>query len=355
MSVGSTAAVAPRVLVNGDGWRAMLLAGLAVAAVVSTLLTVGVGAVAIPARIVLGIVRQAAWPDGTAPAWSMGQQHIILDLRIPRAILAALVGAGLGLVGSVLQGITRNPLADPYLFGVSSGASVGAVSVILYTGSVLGVLTLPLAAFAGALLSMAIVFMLAREGGGFNTERLVLTGVAVHFVFTAVTNVLIYNANDRGADAALFWMLGSFGNARWNVLAAPAVALAAGGAWILHRARALDALSLGDEGAHTLGVRVKALRLEMFVAAALMTGVFVSTSGAIGFVGLIIPHVARWAVGAQMRWSLPTAAGFGTIFTVWVDAASRWALAPKELPFSVMTAAVGGVVFTIILRRRRTG
>ena len=339
---------------DGDAWRVALLAGLAVAALVSTVLTVGLGAVAIPPGTVLGIVREAVAPTGAAHAWSMGQQHIILDLRIPRAILAALVGAGLGLVGSVLQGITRNPLADPYLFGVSSGAAVGAVSVILYTGSVLGVLTLPLAAFAGALLAMAAVFLLAREGGGFSTERLVLTGVAVHFVFSACTNMLIYNANDRGADAALFWMLGSFGNARWNVLAAPAVALVAGGAWILYRARALDALSLGDEGAHTLGVRVKALRLEMFVASALMTGIFVSTSGTIGFVGLIVPHVARWAVGAQMRWSLPTAAGFGAVFTVWVDAASRYALAPKELPFSVMTAAVGGVFFTAILRRRRT-
>jgi iron complex transport system permease protein len=351
--MGATTIEAARA--GGDAWRVVLLAGLGVAALVSTVMTVGLGAVAIAPSEVLGIVREAVAPTGVAHSWSMGQQHIILDLRIPRAILAALVGAGLGLVGSVLQGITRNPLADPYLFGVSSGAAVGAVSVILYTGSVLGVLTLPLAAFAGALLAMTAVFLLAREGGGFSTERLVLTGVAVHFVFSACTNMLIYNANDRGADAALFWMLGSFGNARWNVLAAPAVALVVGGAWILHRARALDALSLGDEGAHTLGVRVKALRMEMFVASALMTGVFVSTSGAIGFVGLIVPHVARWAVGAQMRWSLPTAAGFGAIFTVWVDAASRWALAPKELPFSVMTAAVGGAFFMVILRRRHVG
>ncbi len=335
------------------GWRITLLAGLGVATLLSTIATVGVGAVSIPAASVLGIVRDAISPTGAAHPWSMGQQHIILDLRIPRAILAALVGAGLGLVGSVLQGITRNPLADPYLFGVSAGASVGAVSVILYTGAVLGVLTLPLAAFAGALVSMAIVFLLAQQGGGFTTERLVLTGVAVHFVFTAVTNLLIYNANDRGADAALFWMLGSFGNARWDVLAPPALALLGGGAWVLHRARELDALSLGDEGAHTLGVSVKRLRLEMFVASALMTGVFVSTSGAVGFVGLIIPHCARWTVGAQMRWSLPTAAGFGAVFTVWIDAASRTVMAPKELPFSVMTAAVGGAFFIIILRRRR--
>ncbi len=342
-----------RLRTGAVAWRVVLLVGLGLAVVVSTVLTVGVGAVAIPAASVLGIVGDAVFPSGAVHPWSIGQQHIILDLRIPRAILAALVGAGLGLVGSVLQGITRNPLADPYLFGVSAGAAVGAVSVILYTGSVLGVLTLPLAAFAGALVSMALVFVLAQQGGGFTTERLVLTGVAVHFVFSAVTNLLIYNANDRGADAALFWMLGSFGNARWNVLAAPALALLGGGTWVLHRARALDALSLGDEGAHTLGVSVTALRLEMFIASALMTGVFVSTSGAVGFVGLMVPHCARWAVGAQMRWSLPTAAGFGAVFTVWVDAASRVAMAPKELPFSVMTAAIGGAFFLVILRRRR--
>jgi len=329
-----------------------MLVVLGVAVLVSTVMTVGVGAVSIPARTVIDIVADALLPGGVR-TWSMGQQHIILDLRIPRAILAAVVGAGLGMVGSVLQGITRNPLADPYLFGVSSGAAVGAVTVILYTGSVLGALTLPLAAFAGALASTALVFVLARDSCGFSTERLVLTGVAIHFVLSALTNILIYNANDRGADAALFWMLGSFGNARWNMLLPPVVALFAGGVWIMVRARALDALSLGDEGAHTLGIQVHALRLEMFVASALMTGVFVATSGAVGFIGLIIPHCARWAVGAQMRWSIPIAAGIGGLFTVWVDAAARFAFAPKELPFSVMTAAVGGVFFVAVLRRRR--
>ena len=339
--------------IRADRLRVALLAGLGAAVLVSTALTVGVGAVPIPARTSLAIVADALAPGGER-TWSLGQQHIVWDLRVPRAILAATVGAGLGLVGAVLQAITRNPLADPYLFGVSSGAAVGAVAVILYTGSVLGALTLPLAAFAGALASMALVFLLARQGGGLSTERLVLTGVAVHFVFSAAANVLIFNANDRGADAALFWMLGSFGNARWTVLLPPVLALLGGGAWMLRRARALDALSLGDEGAHTLGVRVGALRLEMFVASALMTGVFVSTSGAVGFVGLVVPHVARWAVGAQVRWTLPAAAGMGACFTVWVDAASRWALAPKELPFSVMTAAVGGAFFLVVLRQRRS-
>ena len=332
---------------------APLLIGLGVVALVSTIATVGIGAVSIPPSTVVDIIREALAPTGEAPTWTIGQQRIILDLRIPRAILAAIVGAGLGVVGTVLQSITRNPLADPYLFGVSSGASVGAVTVILYTGSFLGLLTLPLAAFAGALASMLLVFVLARETGGFGVERLVLTGVAVHFVLMALTNVLIFNANDRGADAALFWMLGGFGNARWNIILPPIVALILGLAWVMRRARLLDALTLGDEGAHTLGVAVKRLRFEMFVCSALMTGVLVSTSGSVGFIGLIIPHIARWLVGAECRRSVPVAAMLGAIFAVWVDAIARFILAPKELPLGVMTAAIGGLFFVFALKRRR--
>jgi iron complex transport system permease protein len=349
----ATAAMAARAGRDARLPLGRLLVGLALVAAVSTVVTVGIGAVQIPPSTVVAIIREAVSPTGGPPTWTMGQQRIVLDLRIPRAILAALVGAGLGVVGSVLQSITRNPLADPYLFGVSSGASVGAVTVILYTGSFLGLLTLPLAAFTGALASMLLVFALAREVGGFGVERLVLTGVAVHFVLMALTNVLIFNANDRGADAALFWMLGGFGNARWNILLPPALALALGSAWVLRRARLLDALTLGDEGAHTLGVAVKRLRFEMFVCSALMTGVFVSTSGSVGFIGLVIPHVARWLVGAECRRSVPVAAMLGAIFAVWVDATARFVLAPKELPLGVMTAAVGGLFFVVVLKRRR--
>ena len=197
----------------GSAWPALLLVVLALATVISTVLTIGIGAVAIPASTTIAIIQHALAPSVEPGTWTMGQQHIILDLRIPRAIMGAMVGARLSVVGAVLQSITRNPLADPYLFGISSGASIGAVAVILYTGSFLGVLTLPAMAFVGALFSTALVFTFAREVGGFATERLVLTGVAVHFVLMAMTNVLIFNAADRGADAALFWMLGSFGNA----------------------------------------------------------------------------------------------------------------------------------------------
>lgn len=325
---------------------------LFVVALVSTTVAIGVGAVEILPGTVVKIIREALSPSGADRTWTLGQQNIVLELRIPRAILGAVVGAGLGVVGAVLQSITRNPLADPYLFGVSSGAAVGAVAVILYTGSMVGILTLPLAAFAGALVSMLLVSAVAFYLGGFTTERLVLTGVAVHFVLMAATNLLIFNASDRGAESALFWMLGSFGNARWNVLAAPVVALVAGTVWVLWRSRGLDALSIGDEGAHTLGINVRGLRLEMFIATALMTGVFVSTSGAVGFIGLIIPHCARWVVGARIGRCVPIAAGMGAIFAVWVDAGARWLLAPKELPLGVMTAAVGGLFLIVVLKRQ---
>jgi iron complex transport system permease protein len=336
----------------GDGRFVALVALLLVVALASVIVAVGVGAVDIAPRTVIAIIREALLPVDGEPTWTSGQQHIVMDLRIPRAILGATAGAGLAVIGLVLQAITRNPLADPYLFGVSSGAAVGAVIVILYTGSLVGLLTLPLAAFAGALAAMILVFLLALAPGGASTERLVLTGVAVHFVLMAIVNFLIFNASDRGAEAALFWMLGSFGNARWNLLLPPIITLVIGCAWVLYRARSLDALSIGDETAHTLGISVQALRLEMFVVTALMTGVFVSASGAVGFIGLVVPHCARWIVGARIRRCMPVAIGIGAIFTVWVDAAARYLLAPKELPLGVMTAAVGGLFLVVALKRR---
>ena len=294
----------------------------------------------------------AAVPTAVTPDWSIGQARIILGLRLPRVLLGAIVGAGLGVAGSALQAITRNPLADPYLFGVSSGASVGAVLVILYTGPLLGVLTLPLLAFLGALTATVLVLVLARDQRGTTVERLVLTGVAVHFMLMAVTNGLILSASDRGADSALFWMLGSFAQARWSLLPAPLVALVIGTGWVLSRSEALDALSLGDEGAHTLGVSVSALRLQMLVATSALTGILVAVSGAVGFVGLIMPHSARRIVGARMRGVVPVAALLGAIFAVWVDAGTRTLFAPRELPLGVAMAAIGGVFFLFIIRRR---
>ncbi len=151
--------------------------------------------------------------------------------------------------------------------------------------------------------------------------------------------------------SAIFWMLDGIGNTRWHLLPAPLIAVTLGLAWIYLRASALDALLLGEEGAHTLGIAVKGLRLEMFIAASVVAGVLVSGSGAIGFIGLMIPHIARWSAGAQMRVVVPVAALFGAIFTIWVDAAARTLLAPMELPLGVLTAAFGGIFFLVLMRR----
>jgi len=331
-----------------------LLPVLAAGVILSVVISIGLGSVYVPPLTVIAIAWNELFPAASEPAWTMGQYHIVIDLRIPRAILGAFLGAGLAVTGAVLQNITRNPLADPYLFGVSSGASFGAVIVILYTGAVIGIATLPLAAFIGALLAMLLVYLLAREVGGFSTERLVLTGLAVYFVLMAATNGLIFASGNRGAESAIFWMLGGLGNTRWHLLPAPLIAVVIGIAWLLWRARALDALSLGDEAAHTLGIAVRRLRFEMFLATSLIAGVLVSASGAVGFIGLIIPHCARWIAGAEMRRTIPVAALIGAIFTVWVDAAARIILAPLELPLGVATAAIGGLFFMILLRRRET-
>ena len=274
-------------------------------------------------------------------------------MRLPRVLLGALAGAGLAAVGAVLQVVTRNPLADPYLFGVSAGASVGAVSVILFAGVVAGTLSLPAAAFLGALAAMLIVFAAARgRDGSVTSERLVLTGVAVAFILHAVTNALIVATADRSADAALFWMMGGFGTARWSVLPAPALLTLCGLGWLWLRAETVNTLALGDDAARSLGTDPQRLRLELFVVTALMTGALVSACGGIGFVGLVLPHIARLLVGGHLRTLLPVAALGGALLLLWVDVAARTLFAPREIPVGVATALVGGAFFLWLMRRR---
>ena len=333
--------------------QTLVLGVLAVTLIVSMVLCIGIGPVRIAPQTVLSIVREAIAPSGTPQSWTMGQMFIVIDVRVPRIVLGAIVGAGLAIVGAVLQPLTRNPLADPYLFGISSGASVGAVAVILFlTGSSIA-FALPLAAFAGAMAAMGLVFMLGRDARGFSPERLILTGVATHFILMAITNALVLSAPDGGADSVLFWMLGGFANARWAMLLPVASVLIIGLVWVMLRGGALDALSLGDEGAHTLGVPVHRIRLEMFLATALITGAMVSTSGSVGFIGLVVPHVTRWLTGARTVRVVPVAALIGAIFAIWADVAARTLFAPRELPLGVMTAAMGGLFFLFILRRRQ--
>ncbi|QCI68281.1 FecCD family ABC transporter permease [Phreatobacter stygius] len=326
---------------------------LAALLVTSCIAAVAFGAVAIPIRTVAGIVADELGLGRVASGWSRAERNIVWELRLPRVLLGATAGAGLAVIGAVLQVLTRNSLADPYLFGVSAGAAVGAVLVILYIGPFAGALGLPIAAFAGAFAAMVLVFAAARGGGAPTSERLVLTGVAVAFILHAVTNALIVGAADRGAEAALFWMMGGLGNARWATVPVPAIVTLAGTAWLCLRAGTINALAFGDDTARSLGIDPVRLRIEVFVVASLMTGAIVAASGGIGFVGLVLPHLVRLFVGGDLRRLLPLSALAGGLFLVWVDVLARTAFAPREIPLGVVTSLCGGVFFLWLMRRRR--
>ena len=330
----------------------LLLLGLAVLLALSCVLSLVFGAAQVPLERVLAILARQLFGIEPAVAVSVGQDSIVWQLRAPRVLLGALVGAGLALVGTALQAVTRNPLADPHLLGVSSGAAFGAVLVVLYLGEFAGMLSLPLAAFVGAMASMLLVLAIASRGGRLHSERLLLAGVAVSFVMMAASNLLLYLGNPHAASSVLFWMLGGLGLARWELLWLPALCLLLALVVLLGLGRALNALMAGEQSAVSLGLEPRRVRLLVFVVASLLTGVLVSLSGAIGFVGLMLPHVARFLVGAEHRRVLPVAALLGALFLVWVDVAARTWLAPQDLPIGIVTAAIGGAFFVALLRRR---
>lgn len=323
----------------------------ATALVALLLLSVVYGSTDIPlSEVFVAIVTGLGFGDA-APE----QMHrIIFDLRLPRALFAALIGAGLGLVGVVLQTTTRNDLADPFLFGLSSGAAAGAVLVITVTGDVLGMWTLPLAAFCGGLVASGIVLILVRTLQSSAPEKLILAGLAVSFLFAAITNYLIFSGDSRAAHSVIFWMLGGLGLARWETLPLVAAGLALIVFYSTWRSRWLDALLAGDVTAASLGVPVGPLRTRMFLISALTTAAFVSVSGVIGFVGLMVPHIARGLVGPLHQHLLPMAALIGAILLTASDIASRILLAPQELPIGIVTTSVGsGFVFLLLLGTSR--
>ena len=330
----------------------LLLLVLALLLLLSCAVSLAFGSAQVPLERVLAILGRHLFGIQPEQAISVGQGSIVWQLRAPRVLLGALVGAGLALVGTVLQAVTRNPLADPHLLGVSSGAAFGAVVVVLYLGEFAGVLSLPLAAFVGALASMLLVLLIANRGGRLHSDRLLLAGVAVSFVMMAASNLLLYLGNPHAASSVLFWMLGGLGLARWELLWLPTLCLVLALLVLLGLARALNGLMAGEQSAVSLGLEPRRVRLLVFVVASLLTGVLVSLSGAIGFVGLMLPHVARFLVGAEHRRVLPVAALLGALFLVWVDVAARTWLAPQDLPIGIVTAAIGGVFFVALLRRR---
>ncbi|MEV5884725.1 iron ABC transporter permease [Streptomyces sp. NPDC052020] len=316
-----------------------------------------IGSVHVPPGQVWGIVTHALGAGWAEPDWPRARETIVLDVRAPRVLLGAVTGAGLAVVGTTLQALLRNPLAEPYLLGVSSGASLGAVAVIVFGVTVFGPVSLPVAAFLGALGALLLVYATARTGGRITSARLVLSGVAIAAVLTALLDLLLLTT-DHGneARAVLAWTLGGLGGVNWGTLWLPSAALLAGIGVLMVQARNLNLLLAGEEAATTMGLDVGRFRARMFVLLSLVTGVLVAAAGPIGFVGLMLPHIVRLVVGGDHRRVLPTAALGGAVFLVWADIAARTVAAPMEIPVGVLTALCGGPFFLWLMRRdaRRT-
>jgi len=316
------------------------------------LLSTVYGTTSIPAS---DVVQAVLLGLGLAEGEVAPVHRIVFDLRLPRALFAAVIGAGLGIVGVVLQTTTRNDLADPFLFGLSSGAAAGAVFVITVTGDILGFWTLPLAAFTGGVIASAIVLSLVHSLRTSAPEKLILAGLAVSFLFSAITNYLIFAGDSRAAHSVIFWMLGGLGLARWESFPLVCAGLVLILAYTAYRARWLDALLTGDVTATTLGVPVQRLRFSMFFVAALATAVFVSVAGVIGFIGLMVPHIARGIAGPLHRHLIPTAALVGACLLSGSDIVSRIILAPQELPVGIVTTSIGSLfVFLLLYRTARS-
>ncbi|MFE7976574.1 FecCD family ABC transporter permease [Streptomyces shenzhenensis] len=314
---------------------------------VSVLVAVGTGSADIPpldvARTV-GARLGAPW-EALPPL----RDSIVWNLRLPRVLLAALVGAGLAVCGTVLQAVTRNPLADPYLLGVSAGASTGAVLVLVLGFGSLG---LPVGAFTGAMAAFGCVLLLLGRSLG-SATKVVLSGVVASQLFSALTSLVVVRSGDAERTRAVtFWLLGSLASADWTSVGVCTATTAAGLLVCLLYARHLDALAFGRETASTLGFSPHRTETVLYGTTAVVTGALVAASGAIGFVGLLVPHAARMLTGTSHRVLLPSSALLGAVFLIWADTAARSAFGAQELPVGVLTALLGVPAFAALLRRR---
>lgn len=280
-------------------------------------------------------------------------RFILMQIRLPRVLLAALVGGALALCGAVMQGLFRNPLADPYLLGIASGATAGAALVIalrldIYWGAV------PLGAFLGGVLAVAIVYRIAQtRWAQLDNYALILSGVALAALFSAVTSFLLfYSGASQDARRLIFWILGGLGGAQWVYVFGLLGTMLGAGIILLLFARDLNALALGEEMAAHLGIEPRHLRKILLFFMTLLTAVAVAVSGTIGFVGLIVPHILRLIVGPDHRLLLPAAALGGAVLLTLCDAVARTVLAPAELPIGIITALLGAPFFLFLLRRR---
>ncbi|CAN5626773.1 iron ABC transporter permease [soil metagenome] len=330
--------------------------GLAAGLVLAIVLSVGVGAVSISPQQVLAIILNHLGLNFDV-AYTAQQDAVVWSIRLPRVVLAVLVGSGLAVSGAALQGMFRNPLADPGLIGVSSGAALGAVIALGLGISWFGIATTPLFAFVGGVTTAVIAYSLARNHGRTEIVTLVLAGIALNTFAGAGTSMVTFVANDAQLRAIIFWSLGSLGSATWQSVAAAAPFVILGLLVSLRWGHPLNLMVLGEREARHLGIDTERMRVSVIVFTALMTGATVAVAGIIAFVGLIVPHLVRLVAGPDHRVLIPASALGGALLVVLADLVARNLVSPLELPLGVLTALIGGpfLLFLMLRTRRAQG
>jgi iron complex transport system permease protein len=326
----------------------LLFPGLILVCIVSILLSLSFG----QADISLQQTISASWQCITGPGNCITEDvntRILFDLRLPRTLIALVTGAALALAGVVLQTVTRNPLADPYLFGISAGASLGAVISMVVLSS--AVLSLFVGAMVGSIAAVILIIGLAGRHAR-HIQSLILAGVAVSFLLSSFTSIVLYHASPNVVAAMMFWLMGSFDHIVWEDLFWPAIALLIAGICFYTLRRWMNALLAGDNIAHSLGISVARFRITLISMAAILTAIIVAKVGAIGFVGLMIPHISRHLCGHQLDHLIPTAIMVGGIFMIWADVIARTLLPEQQLPIGIVTAAIGSIFFILLLRQQ---
>lgn len=325
----------------------VVVSALAGLLAVSVIAGVGLGAVPVaPVRVIGAIAR------GIAGTGSGLTDTLVIDVRLPRVVLAALVGASLAGAGAIFQALFRNPLADPYILGVSSGAGLGAITALTLTAGATALRfgLVPAAAFVGAVLTMVLVVRLASWRGRLDTASLLLAGVAISYTLAALTSFLMVFAREQ-MSAVVFWMMGGLSGASWPYIAAIAPMTAVGSALAIAFSRELNLMLLGDERAGHLGLDVERFKLVALGTASLLTAAAVAVAGLIGFIGLMVPHMVRLVAGPDHRWLVPASLLGGASALVFADLIARTIIAPVEIPVGIVTALLGGPFFVWLLLR----
>lgn len=340
---------------NKISWLYLLSIGLVLGAL---LLGLFVSSVQFPIMTILHIVLEKSFGIGWLENIPRNEELIIWNIRLPRVLLALCVGASLSLAGAAFQGLLRNPLADPYTIGVSSGAALGAVFVIFFQFTIIGLgsFTLPVVAIISGFITLGIVFGLVRlSSRSLAIETIILAGIIIGAFIGAITSLLISLGDRDAMTQIMYWLYGSVGMRGWSHVQLVIPFIIVGAIILLMHYRELNALALGEEAADHIGVNVKRGKIMVLLGASLLTGAAVAVSGSIGFVGLVIPHLVRLLTGPNHRHLLPLSMLFGGSFLILADLLARTIIAPKELPIGVITALIGAPVFAFLLIRERIG